>query len=124
VSQLYRLLLLVAVTLGLFGQGLAFAAAPMETGSGFVASASDEPASMRTGCADMSAMEDDGAAPCKGLTADCIEKMGCIAPFTLKEPLAQTAPGVFPAMGATWPLLDELAGLDVSPELDPPTLLS
>jgi hypothetical protein len=121
----YHLFLLVAVTLGLFGQGLAFAAAPLQVASGTMASASAASTSLQTECAEMSSMEDDDTTPCNGLTADCIEKMGCIAPFTLKEPgLAQTSSGILSGMKPTWPLVSNLAGLSVPPELDPPTHLS
>lgn len=117
-SRLIHLLLLVAVSLGITGQGMAFAAAPV------VMSSAPISASVQSDCAAMTSMGEEDAPPCKGLTAACIEQMGCIAPFTLKEPdLAQASPDMVPAMKATWPLLHELAGLSGLPELDPPTPL-
>lgn len=118
VSRLFHILLLVAASLGLIGQGMAFAAAPLAVSSTLMAAVPE------SDCAAMASMGDEDPSPCKGLTAACIEKMGCIAPFTYKDPhLAQASPDFAPAMEATWPPVHELAGLSGSPELDPPTTL-
>lgn len=105
--------MLVGALVGLFGQGMAFASAPVPQSATMVTPTSD--------C--MEAMQDDpNGEPCKGLTLDCIAAMGCVVPFTLTNELpALPAPALRPTLQLA-SLVDRLNGRVLSPEPEPPAL--
>ena len=113
------LLLLLGALLGLFGQGMAYAAGPA------LAPAVEASQSMPSGmdCTEMSSVHKGKAAqPCKGLTMACIAQMGCAIPMTFDEPATMTTPVLASRLAATWPRASALAGLDIAPEPEPPTV--
>ena len=73
VSRLLRLFLVFGAIIGLLGQEAAFAIGP----SFATASTSTAVSAMSPECAEMMKQQAPEAAPCKGLTLDCIAKMGC-----------------------------------------------
>lgn len=116
----FSLLLLVGALLGLLAQEAAFASAPaMPTQRMELAAAamSDECAEM------MRADTSQGDKPCKGLTLDCIAKMGCALPpavISLAMPLAAKShsPGLLDPLP-----IRRLNGRTIGPEPDPPLFL-
>lgn len=110
----FPLLLLLGALLGLFGQGMALAAAPasLVTQAASVAAETD--------CMEMMQEDPDGA-PCTGITLDCIAAMGCVVFFTLvNEQSALNAP-VLPTNVELASLVTPLSGRIPSPEPEPPT---
>ena len=110
-----RLLLVLLTLFGLVGQTAVYAMAPIAA----PAVSTIELAAPSDDCAGM-AMSDSDEMPCKGMTLDCIAKMGCLTP-----------PVVAPAAGlATHPVIYErvaysapretMAGVTVQPEIFPP----
>src|SRR3546814_6674820 len=81
-------MLLFGEMVGLLAQEVAFASAPAMSSAAVTASQmSDEYAEM------MKAATSQGDKPCKGLTLDCIAKMGCELPsavISLAMPLARS----------------------------------
>lgn len=115
------LLLLLGAVLGLMGQEAALAqalpVAPTAPASAAVAMDSD--------CAEMmaAAKKEQPDQPCRGLTFDCIAKMGCAVPFAL---LPAPAPDASPLVRAALPAQAPaalLVGRDSGPEPHPPTIL-
>src|SRR3546814_16350357 len=86
VRRWLSLMLLFGAMVGLLAQEVAFASAPAMSSAAVTASQmSDECAEM------MKAATSQGDKPCKGLTLDCIAKMGCALPsavIPLAMPLA------------------------------------
>ena len=72
-SSLLRLLFVFGAIIGLLGQEAAFAIGP----SSATASTSTAMSAMSPECAEMMKQQAPQKAPCKGLTLDCIAKMGC-----------------------------------------------
>lgn len=115
------LTLLLGALFGLLGQQAALATGP--AWQSVVSSASNDRAPMNA--ADCEAMMDDSPEelPCTGLTLDCIAAMGCVVPMTLVSD-ASVYSGI-PAYRTLPPeaIFRILAGRDVPPEPEPPTLL-
>ncbi|MBL8650679.1 MAG: hypothetical protein JNL35_09795 [Sphingopyxis sp.] len=115
------LMLLVGAMLGLLAQEAAFASAPampMASETTIAAPAmSDE-------CAEMMGIDkSDDSAPCKGLTLDCIAKMGCALPLAIATPasmLEATDHRVAPTDRLP---IARLRGRSYGPEPDPPLFL-
>ena len=115
----FSLLLLLGALFGLFGQGVAFAAGPT------LAPAMEASHAMTTGmdCPDMASPgKQSPKEPCKGMTLACIAQMGCATPMTFEEPRPLADPALAPRLAATWPTSPMLAGLDLAPEPEPPTV--
>lgn len=113
------LLLLMGALLGLFGQGMAYASGPAITPK--VAATHAMPSGID--CPDMaSAHKRSPERPCKGLTLACIAQMGCVVPMTFdpERPIAERARVA--QLAATWPPAPMLAGREVAPEPEPPTV--
>ena len=113
-------LLLVGAVLGLLAQEAAFAYAPAlpSAETAFAAAMSDECAEM------MGIKKSQKSAPCKGLTLDCIAKMGCALPPAVVSPAIPLAEKTFVA-GSFDPLpVRRLAGRTFGPEPDPPLFLA
>ena len=113
------LLLLLGALLGLFGQGLAYAAgpalAPMMEASHAMPSGMD--------CPDMKpARTAEPKHPCKGLTLACIAQMGCVVPMTFVEPAPAIMRAAAPRLAAIWPTSVALRSLTVAPEPEPPAV--
>ena len=108
------LLLLLGALLGLFGQGMALAAAPAAQISQAVADTA------QSECMKMMQEDPDGQ-PCKGITLDCIAAMGCVVPFTLaNEQPGLIAPELHSAVRSR-SLAARLTGRVPAPEPEPPT---
>ena len=113
------LMLLVGALFGLFGQGVAYATAPAS------ATTMEATPAMSAGmdCPEMAtAHKQVPKPPCKGMTLDCIAQMGCVVPMTFEEPRSMTEHVDASQLAATWPITPALAGLDVAPEPEPPTV--
>lgn len=121
-KRLLSVVLLVGALLGLFGQQAALAAGPTWQPTGVAAVAADTASSETIDC--MKLMEQAPAkTPCEGLTIDCIAAMGCMVPMTLaSDPPALGGVLAYRAAPPKTVLL-VLAGRNVAPEPEPPTLL-
>lgn len=114
-------LLLFGAVLGLLAQEAAFAAAPampMSSNPSIAASAmSDE-------CAEMMGInKSEDSAPCKGLTLDCIAKMGCALPLAFITPANVLTATDYRAIPIDQLAVTRLMGRSVGPEPEPPLLL-
>lgn len=113
------LLLLLGALFGLFGQGVALAAGP--TLAPAMGASHTMPAGMD--CSEMAVPDMQASKqPCKGLTLACIAQMGCVIPMTFEEPRPLLERAYALRLAATWPTSPVLAGLDVAPEPEPPTV--
>lgn len=113
------LLLLLGALFGLFGQGMAYAIGPTLAPT----MAASHAKSDGMDCTDMaSARKSMPDRPCKGLTLACIAQMGCVVPlsFDRERPVADRVNA--PQLAATWPPSPKLAGLEIAPEPEPPTV--
>jgi hypothetical protein len=111
------LFLLVGALLGLFGQGLAYAAGPA------LAPVMEASHAMAPGmgCAGMmKTHKTTPEHPCKGLTLACIAQMGCVVPMTVVEPAPALVRAVTPQLAAIWAAPRALPGVEVAPEPEPP----
>lgn len=116
------LLLLLGALLGLLGQEVAFAhVLPVQETGQTVATAP-----MSADCAKMMELakqQSETDKPCKGMTPDCIAKMGCAVPLALLPiPLS----GASPVLRAAVPrraLVSPLVGHNIGPEPEPPARL-
>ena len=120
VKHWLTLMLLAGALLGLFGQETAFAMArPVAQEQQPAASQTMSPA-----CAEMMGIDTSQPdQPCKGMTLDCIAKMGCAIPLAVVTPAAPLA-----VAGHRRELVDPLAvqrlvGRSVGPEPEPPLTL-
>jgi hypothetical protein len=121
VKRWLSLLLLLGAVLGLLAQEAAFAAAPA------IPVASDThvaaPA-MSDECAEMMGIDkSQDSAPCKGLTLDCIAKMGCALPLAVSTPAVLAAAADHRAAPADRLPVARLVGRKLGPEPDPPLFL-
>jgi len=119
----FSLALLLAALLGLIGQEAAFARAmPVEQADQTVAAPE-----MSAECAEMMGLTkpqpQPEKQPCKGMTPDCIAKMGCAVPVAL-IPRAMIAPPIqlHTSTPPQSPVV-RLVGRNTGPEPDPPTIL-
>lgn len=111
---LFPLLLLLGALFGLFGQGMALAAAPAAQASQAISVAAE------SDC--MKAMQKDPSGePCKGITLDCIAAMGCVVPFTQPNEQPSLSAPLLPTSIEVASLVTPLSGRDPSPEPEPPT---
>ena len=117
VKRLLSLLLILGALMGLMAQEVAFASAPAMQNT--VATASQ----MSDECAEMMGVDTSQPdQPCKGMTLDCIAKMGCAISLAVVTPAAPLA-----VAGHRRELVDPLAvqrlvGRSVGPEPDPPLI--
>lgn len=112
-------LLLVGALLGLLAQETAFASAPAlpSAETAFAAAMSDECAEM------MGIKKSQKSAPCKGLTLDCIAKMGCALPLATATPAAMLAASDHLTAPTDQLPITRLRGRNYGPEPDPPLFL-
>ena len=119
-KRCFSLLLLLGALLGLLAQEAAFASAPAMPMPDAAIAAS----AMGAECAEMMEVDkSQGDQPCKGLTLDCIAKMGCALPSVVVSsamPLAAEAhiPGLLDPLPVR-----RLNGRTIGPEPHPPLLL-
>lgn len=116
----FSMMLLIGALLGLFAQEAAFASGPLAP------AAQQTSVNASTGADCMEAMATDqqpSETPCKGLTLDCIAKMGCAVPLA-------PAPAGYATMvlSATVPDLTAtpakpMVGRNSGPEPHPPSRL-
>lgn len=118
----FSLALLLGALLGLMGQEAAFARVmPVEK-----AEQATSMAQMSPECAQMMGLakqQPESGMPCKGMTPDCIAKMGCAVPVAL---LPTLSPGISPVFRAIAPRLapvSPLVGRNIGPEPEPPARL-
>lgn len=115
--RLFRHLLLVAALIGLLGQAAAYAAGPRWP------AASMPTASAMADCMQMMEKQKPAEKPCKGITLDCMAAMGCTLPVLLKDGPEPSTIVPSKSLGAFWPPVTALAGEDLAPEPDPPSVL-
>ena len=121
-KYLLRHFLMIAVVLGLAGQGVAFAATPCAVMQSEQVAKPAQMAGM-SNC-DMSQHKSDkSSAPCHDMTAGCLAMAGCAALVAVDSPtLVIQAPRVIAGL-VPWATTSSLDGRNVEPELDPPSLL-
>lgn len=128
VKRWLSLLLLFGAMLGLLAQEAAFASAPAMP----MPMASDTSVSapaMSAECAEMmgidtSTEKSQDKKPCKGLTLDCIAKMGCALPLAIATPTAMPAASDHRAAPTDRLPVSRLRGRSYGPEPDPPLFLA
>lgn len=62
--------------------------------------------------------------PCKGMTLACIAAMGCVVPMVVRDDSLALVSREADSSLAFWPTTTVLRGSDLTPEPEPPTLLS
>jgi hypothetical protein len=82
-SRLLRLFLVFGAIIGLLGQEAAFAGGPSFANVSTPVSMPVAASAMTPECAEMMKPQAPDKTPCKGLTLDCIAKMGCSIPMAL-----------------------------------------
>jgi hypothetical protein len=124
VKRLLALTLLAAALFGLIGQGAAFAMAGSIRATG---QPSEATASMSADCAEMMGLAKEQPPqpdkPCKGMTPECVAKMGCAVPVALTPPLTLDP---LPQDRAAVPLQSPIAALvgrETGPDPHPPAHL-
>ncbi|OYY77077.1 MAG: hypothetical protein B7Y43_12630 [Sphingomonas sp. 28-62-20] len=117
-ATLIRHFLLLAVVIGLAGQGVAHASAPCDA----MMKAQASPMAGMTDC-DAMAGAGKNKAPCKDMTAGCFAMAGCSTVAAI-----DTHPDLFVSpmpmtIAPTWPATPVLTGREIAPDPDPPSLL-
>lgn len=121
-KYLLRHFLMIAVILGLAGQGVAFAATPCAVMQSEQTAKSAQMAGM-SDCDINQHKSDKSSAPCQDMTAGCLAMAGCAALVAVDNLTSVIqAPRVVAGL-EPWPTTSSLDGRDVPPELDPPSLL-
>ncbi|NJR80796.1 hypothetical protein [Sphingomonas corticis] len=110
--------LLLAALLGFLGQQAAYAGGPalvplMEASHAMT---------LGMDCPEMEKPRAMHDAPCKGLTLACIAQMGCVIPVTVQDRLGLAIPRASVPLAAYQAMIRPLAGRDVAPEPEPPTV--
>jgi hypothetical protein len=114
------MLLLIGALLGLFAQEASFASVPVAQS----VEQADADAAMEAACMKAMGQSDESSdVPCKGLTLDCIAKMGCALPLA-QAPIGHRI-AESPLQRAVLFVMDvmPLIGRDSGPEPDPPSIL-
>ena len=111
--------MLLGALLGLFGQQAAYAVGPAL--APMMKASHDMPSG--TDCSEMKEMQKAAhEAPCKGLTLACIAQMGCVLPVTMQDRPPLVVPLAVVPIAAHRAAVPLLAGRDVTPEPEPPTV--
>lgn len=121
VKRRFAFLLLLGALLGLLAQEAAFASAPAIPAQEMTVAVS----AMSDECAEMMGVDaSQDKAPCRGLTLDCIAKMGCALPPLVTAAPAATLTAAPHVRGLHDPLpVRRLAGRTIGPEPEPPLTL-
>ena len=114
----FSFILLLAALLGFFGQQAAYAGGPALAPMVEVSHAT--PSGMD--CPEMETAKAMHDTPCKGLTLACIAQMGCVIPVTVQDRLGLAIPRASVPLAAYQAMIRPLAGRDVAPEPEPPTV--
>ena len=116
---LLRQLLLVVAILGLAGQSVAYASSPC------AAMAMDQSVSMAkmADCGMSGDKVGKGHSPGKGMMPGCLAMAGCSTPAAVAIQATSVCEPLVAALTATWPVTVSLHGIDVFPELRPPSIL-
>ena len=124
-QRLLKLVLLLGVMVGLFGQTMAMAAAPTcsATMRGMPAMHGATTA-ISNDCMDMCSGMKPDSAPCKKMSLQCLAAMGCTVPMFLEERPSTLSQTVLQKIAPTWPTVERLVGRSYGPEPDPPSFLS
>ena len=118
VKRWLSFLLLLGALMGLLAQEAAFASVPSMPAS--EASASQ----MSPECAEMMGVDTSQPdQPCKGMTLDCIAKMGCAIPLAVVTPAAPLAVASHRRELVDPLAVQRLVGRSVGPEPEPPLAL-
>lgn len=120
VLKLLRHLLCLGILLGLAGNGVAVAA-PCILMSQSSAMAGMPDCKMPAGCAHCGSKSSDSRKTDKA--PGCMAMAGCAAVIGMKAPVAATTIAHRTVTADFWPTAAVLAGRDVAPEPEPPTLL-
>ena len=125
VKRWLSLLLLLGAVLGLLAQEAAFASAPAMP---MPSETSISAPAMSAECAEMMGIDtstdkSQDKKPCKGLTLDCIAKMGCALPLATRTPAAMPAANDHSATTTHQLPIARLHGRSYGPEPDPPLFL-
>ncbi|AJR25301.1 hypothetical protein A0J57_00395 [Sphingobium sp. 22B] len=118
-KRLLTALLLFGALLGLFGAELAYAHAIPAT------MAAPEAMTMDADCMAMMATQQPAPAekPCKGLTLECIAAMGCVVPLIAEDQGSAVATPLLYDAPDFWSTTPVLAGQNLAPDPEPPTIL-
>jgi hypothetical protein len=108
----FAFLLLLGAMIGLFGQEMAFASSVRITRT-------STHSAMMLGCT-MPMVEQKQDGPCKGLTLECIEGMGCAIPLAHADEPAAIEPVSSVRIAPVATATKRLMGLHVLPEPEPP----
>ena len=120
--KLFRHLLCLGILLGLAGNGVAVAAPCALMSQSRSAAMADMPdCKMPAGCADCSSKS--GGSNKTEKAPGCMAMAGCAAVIGIKEPVAAATNAHRTTTTDFWPTATILAGRDVPPEPEPPTLL-
>lgn len=113
-------MLLFGALLGLFAQEAAFASSPAVQQHEMIAAAPG----MSAECAEMMGLTrpEKSEAPCKGLTLDCIAKMGCALPLAAPTFAAPIVAVLVQRALVGEQLATPLVGHNLGPEPDPPLI--
>jgi hypothetical protein len=121
VKRWLSLLLLFGAMLGLLAQEAAFASAPAVPMASETTVAAP---AMSAECAEMMGIDtSQDKKPCKGLTLDCIAKMGCALPLAVATPAAMPAASGYSVTPTDQLPITRLRGRTFGPEPDPPLFL-
>lgn len=115
-----KLVLVIGVLLGLFGQTVAVAASPAV----MTAIERMTPTTMPVDCLGMMKGSDKSTLPCDRMTLACAAGMGCLTIVALEVPSAPVAEAMVAALAPTTPPFRALQGRSVQPEPHPPSTLT
>lgn len=119
-----HLFLLLGALIGLFGQAAAYASVPAPVAATMTMSDMAD-AGMSEDCMKMMAQQQQPQQkPCKGMTLACIAAMGCVVPMVVRDDSLALVSREADSSLAFWPTTTVLRGSDLTPEPEPPTLLS
>lgn len=115
-----KLVLVIGVLLGLFGQTVAVAASPA------VVTAIERmaPTTMSVECLGMMKGNDKSSVPCDRMTLACVAGMGCLTIYAVEIPSPPVAEAMVAALPPTTPPFRALQGRSVQPEPHPPSTLA
>ncbi|WP_295632024.1 hypothetical protein [Novosphingobium sp.] len=118
--RLLRMLLLFGAVIGLLGQEAAYAIGP----SFAMTATASSVASMSPECAEMMKQQTPDTSPCKGLTLDCVAKMGCSIPMAVGESAPEPRTFFAESTVAVATRYAPLADRTILPDKQPPKLLT
>ncbi|MFA6115204.1 MAG: hypothetical protein WC729_14490 [Sphingomonas sp.] len=121
--KLLRHLLCLGLLFGLAGNSVAVAAPCMLMSQGQPAATAAMPDCQMAHCADCDANTKTSGKSGTDKSSGCMAMAACAAVLGLKQPEPAATPRLRAATVGFWPASTKLAGRDVAPEPEPPTLL-